>query len=565
MAEMMISANEESVWEKGKNVLSANLISVTALVSFVILGVFLIWPVTALFIKSVQGPEGFTLHYYKEFLTKSYYYRSFFNTLFLGILTTSVCIFVGFCNAYMTTRGPVFLRRALRVVSLLPIIAPPYIFALSLIILMGRSGIITKTFDLNWSIYGFVGCVIAQTLSFLPLAYIMIENSLSTLNPNLEDSASNLGASEQKILRSITIPLCAPGILKAALIVFVLSIAEFGNVALLSGRTPFLAPDVYIMITGAESNFNMGSVLSVFLMMPCLVIFLIQGYIIKGKGYTTIVGKPVAAEPRSISPALLILFVPVTILAAILILITFGVVGAGAFTKIVGINNTFVWEHILSTRSDSALFNSVKISLITGFLGAVFGIILAYVIERGKFKGRSFLEFLSLSGFALPGTALAIGYILAFSKPPLHLTGTLMILVLCCVFREFVVGVEAGSSKLKQLSTEMEDASSNLGANTVTTFLRIVLPIIFPAFIYGFIYGFMRTMVTLSAVIFLATPNTYMASIFIFETGTFGELGIACATSLKLIFIVAVSLAILQFLSRWTGLSVTRSQGIGAA
>jgi iron(III) transport system permease protein len=546
-------------WDSLRNFSSAHILNIIALLLLLVIAVFLIWPITTLLIKSVYGAEGFTLEYYRMFLTKSYYYRSFLNTMLLGILTTAVCVGIGFCIAYMTTRGPVALRKPLNLITLLPIIAPPYIFALSLIILLGRSGVITQMFGLDFSIYGFTGCVVAQALSFIPLAYIMIENSLTSLNPNLEDSASNLGASQQKILRSIIIPLCAPGILKAALIVFVLSVAEFGNVALLCGRTPFLAPDVYVMITGAESNFNMGSVLSIFLMSPCVIIFLIQHYLLKGKGFTTIVGKPVATEPRRISPRLLAVIGLVSIIACSMILITFGVVVVGAFTKIIGINNSFVLDHIVNTRSNMALYNSVKISLITGILGAILGIVIAYLIERGKFRGRALFEMVSLSGFALPGTALGIGYLLAFSKPPLHLTGTVTILVLCSVFREFVVGVEAGSAKLKQLSIEMEEASQNLGAGTITTFMKVVLPIIFPAFIYGFLYGFMRTMVTLSAVVFLSSPKTYLASIFIFDSGTFGELGIACATSLKLILIVGFSLAVLQYMSKWTGLSVTKS------
>ena len=161
-------------------------------------------------------------------------------------------------------------------------IAPPYLFALSLIILFGRNGLITKMFDLHWQLYGFTGVVISQTLAFIPLAYMMIESTLMSLNPNLEESAYDMGASEATILRTITIPLLAPGLLKAALLIFVMTIAEFGNAAILGGRTPFLAPDTYTMITG-ESDFNMGSVLSVVLIAPCILIFFIHNYLLEGK------------------------------------------------------------------------------------------------------------------------------------------------------------------------------------------------------------------------------------------------------------------------------------------
>jgi len=562
MAEVGVISRPKSIGKNMKDFFAAHTISSTGGLLFLFLAVFLIWPIFTVLLKSVNGPEGFTLQYYKEFVTKSYFYRSFFNTLILGILTTTVCISVGFIIAYITTRGPMWLRRPLKMISLLPLIAPPYIFALSLIILLGRNGVITKALNLSWSIYGFVGCVIAQTLAFLPLAYMMIENTLSSLNPNLEDSAANLGASEKKILGSIIIPLLMPGFLKAALIVFVLAIAEFGNVAILAGRTPFLAPDIYTIVTGIETNFNMGSVLSVFLILPCAVIFLVQNYLIRGKGYTTILGKPVAAEPRYITPVILIPFLLVSFIVCGLILLNFGVVGVGAFTKIVGVNNTFTLKHILDWRSNEALASSLKISMLAGLFGAILGVLLAYVIIRGKFKGRVALEGIGLAGFTLPGTVLGIGYIFAFNKPPLLLTGTMIILVINCVFRFLAVGMEAGITKLQQLSIEVEEASLNLGASTATTFRRIVLPIIFPAFMYGFMYVFMTTMVSLSAVVFLVSPGYNLASVFIFQWANYGYIGLASATTLKLIVIVGTSLAIIQGLSKWTGLSAAARRGV---
>src|SRR5262249_31947065 len=154
---------------------------------------------------------------------------------------------------------------------------------------------------LPWELYGFGGVAISQALAFTPLAYMMIETTMVSLDPNLEDSAYDMGATESTILRTITIPLLAPGLLKAALLIFVLTIAEFGNAAILGGRPPFLAPDTYTAITG-ESDFNMGSVLSVVLIVPCLVAFVVHARLLEGKQYVTIGGKPAASEPRRISP-----------------------------------------------------------------------------------------------------------------------------------------------------------------------------------------------------------------------------------------------------------------------
>jgi len=547
------------VWQKIGGFFAAHMISAMGALLFLLYAIFVLWPIFAMMVRSVTGTEGLTLQYYREFFSHSYYYRALTNSLLLGLVVTPVNITIAFCIAYMTTRGPIYLRKPLRLIVLLPLIAPPFIFALSLIILFGRSGIITQAFNLNWSIYGFWGCAFAQTLSFLPLSYMMIESTLSSLDPNLEDSAANLGATEGKILRSITIPLLTPGFFKAILLCFVMTVSAFGNLVILMGRTPFLAPDVYLMITG-QYNFNMASVLSFFLIVPCAVIFIAQNYLIKGRGYTTILGKPVAAEPRHITPAILIPMLAVSCVACGFILLAFGVVGVGSFLNVVGVDNTFTLKHILDPGSTIALISSIRISVLAGLFGGVVGVLLAYTITRGKFKGRATLEVMSLSGFAIPGAVFGIGYILAFNKPPLLLTGTMIILVIVSGFRHLVIGEEAGITKLQQLSIEIEEASQNLGASTLTTFRRIVLPIIFPAFMYGFMYVLMRTMIGLAAVIFLVSPGYPLAAIYIFDAATWGKMGLASATTLKVVIAEAVCLAIIQYLSKWTGLSVTRKR-----
>ena len=543
--------------EKVKAFINAELVHILAVILFLLLAVFLLYPILAVLIKSIKSPEGWTLAYYLKFFVKGYYFRSLINTLLLGVINTIVCLIVGFCMAYLSTRGPMALRKPLKLLTLLPLIAPPYLFAISLIILFGRNGILTKVLGLNWSIYGFSGVVIAQTLAFIPLAYLMIENTLMSLNPNLEESAYDLGASEVKIIRTITIPLLAPGILKAGLLVFVMTIAEFGNAAILGGRTPFLAPDTYQMIIG-EADFEMGSVLSVILIIPCIVIFFLHNYLLTGKKFTTIGGKPVASEPRKMTPLVKVPFLIISGIAGLVIMVSFGVVLVASFTQLLGVKNEIVLSHILNFDSNRAIYNSIKVSLIAAFIGAIIGILLSYVIVRGKFFGRSFIEMVSLSGFALPGTVIGIGYLLAFNTPPIKLTGGIMILALNCVFRFLAVGVEAGISKLHQINIEIEEASADLGANFMTTFYKIVLPIMFPAFIAGFIYTFMTAIVSLSAVVFLVSPGYELAAVKIFDAAAYGEIGFASATTMKLVLIVILCMIGLNFLSKRSRFQATQ-------
>ncbi len=562
MAEVaVIMASEDGFWRKLRAFLNAKLMQIFAGVLFALLAIFLIYPIVSVLVKSFWGEEGFTLEFYQEFFHYRFYYWSLLNTLILGFSTMGILLVVGFCMAYLTTRGPVWLRTPLRICALMPLVAPPYIYAISLITLAGRNGFIHNWLHLNFDIYGWSGTITAQCLAFLPLSFMLIENMLNSMNPNLEDSAADLGASQWRIIRSIVVPLGAPGLLKAALLVFVMTIAEFGNPAILGGRLPFLAPDTYLMITG-EGNFEMASVLSVILILPCIVVFVVHNYMLKGKGFTTIVGKPVASEPRKMSPAVLVPFLVISLPVALLVLLNFGVILMGSFVKIVGVDNTFVWSHLKNFQSNLAIWNSIKVSLAAGLFGAVVSTLLAYVIMRGKFPGRRLMEMLALSGFALPGTVIGVGYILAFNKPPFLLTGTIWIIILNCVFRFLAVGVEAGISKLHQISIEIEEAAADLGADFLTTFIKVVLPIMFSAFVAGFIYTFMTTMMSLSSVIFLVAPGFDLASVYIFLTAQLGEMGLASATTIKMIAIIVFCMIALKVVAAKMKLNVSAGQGV---
>ena len=561
MAELVMGASvRRNWWYRLRAFVNANLINLFAGGLFALLAVFLLYPIASVLVFSLWGDDGFTFDFYAEFFKYEFYYWSFLNTLILGLATMAILLVVGFCFAYLTTRGPLWMRKPMKLVALLPLAAPPYIFSISLITLFGKNGMINNLLQLNFNIYSWTGVIAAQVLAFLPLSYMMIENVLNAVNPSLEESASDMGASECRIMRSITIPLAAPGLLKAALLVFVMTIAEFGNPAILGGRTPFLAPDTYLMITG-EADFNMASVLSVVLIAPCILIFILHNFVLAGKGYTTIVGKPTATELRPIDPVIKIPFLIVCIPVAVMVLLSFGVIVFGSFVKIVGVDNTFVIDHMLNTQSNLAIWNSFKVSLGAGLFGAVVGTLLAYVIMRGKFPGRHVMEMLALSGFALPGTVIGVGYIIAFNRPPFLLTGTIWIIILNCVFRFLAVGVEAGISKLHQISVEIEEASADLGADFLTVFFKVILPIMFSAFVAGFIYTFMTTMMSLSSVIFLVAPGFDLASVYIFLTAQLGELGVASATTIKVIAIVVASMALLKVIAKKTGLDVQK-QGV---
>ncbi|MGD0266271.1 MAG: iron ABC transporter permease [Candidatus Methylomirabilota bacterium] len=517
---------------------------------------FIAVPVVLVLARSVAAKDGgITLAHFAAFFGKAYFLRSLTNTLILGTSVTALVMGLGFALAYLVTRGPRVLRWPLRALTVAPLVAPPYLFGLALIILGGRRGFIAQLLNTQIPLYGWPGVIVSQVLSFLPLAFLMIENVLESLDPNLEDSACDLGAGEMDLLRTIIVPLAAPGVLKAALLTFGLAIADFGNPALLGGDLSFLAPDAFLMITG-EWNTEMASVISVVLLVPSLAIFLAQHYWLKGKTYTTVSGSPAASEERRIGPWLLIALVVPCLAYVAAVVASYGVIILGAFTKLVGIDNTPTLEHLVRDVGLDAIWTSVKVSLVAGVVAALLGTGLAYLCTRTEIRLRGFLEFITLIGFALPGTVMGIGYLLAFNRPPLLLTGTVGILALNMIARFLAVGVEAGVSKLHQIDVSLEEASADLGAGVLTTLRRIVLPLMSSAFAAGFLFTFMQSMISLSAAIFLVAPGRLLASVYIFNRAREGDMGIACAMSVILIASVAVCLWGLSLLARRTGLRI---------
>lgn len=525
------------------------------------LALFVAYPLARVFGKSLEGDAGPTLGHYAEVFSRAYYLLSLRNSLMLATVTMVLSLVLGFVVAYTVIRGPRRLRPVLRVVSLLPLVAPSYVLGVALIILGGRQGVFNQLLGTDVRIFGWPGVILGQLLTHFPLCYLMIESVLASLDPNLEDSASDLGAGEWQVLRTLTLPLLAPGLLKAALMTFALSIADFATPTILGGGVPFLAQDALLLVTGAEFNLHLASVLSVLLIVPSLVVFAVHRRALAGRSYTTVTGRGSGAEARGLGPLLGVPCVGLSVLVTIAVLLPMAVVVLGAFTRFVGINNALTLEHFSNLRATRSLLFSLQMAATAALVVAVVGVLLAYVLVRCRFPGRGLVEFVALLGFAIPGTVLGIGYVLAFNGPPLPLTGTFWILVASCAFHYLAVAVEAGLGKLAQIDPSLEEASADLGAGTLTTFRRIVLPLMGTAFVAGLVYAFLNSMLTLSAVVFLISPGREPASSVIFHFARMGELGLASAVSVLLIAVVLACLAAVWAVARRTGLLAFRAPG----
>ena len=528
------------------------------IVIFAGLGLFVVYPLVKVLLTSFQTRSGqFTLENYELFVNRRLYQTALKNSLMVGGVVAIISVVLGYILAFVTTRLRTPGRGLLNMVTMLPIISPPFVSAVSILFLFGFNGLITKgLLQLqDFSIYGFGGVVLSQVFTFTPIAYLSLRGVLQSINPTLEDAALNVGATKWQAFRRVTLPLSLPGIASALLIVFIESLADFGNPLVLAGATfPMLAPQAYLEITGSF-NLPRGAALAVVLLIPSLTAFAIQRYWISRRQYITVTGKPTSSTSKLVSEPVKWGLFGISWLFGALVMAFYAVILVGAFTRVWGFDYTFTLQHFRYVFDVG--FNSVKDTLVVAAfvtpLSGLLGMMIAFLVVRRRFPGRQLMEFTSILNFAVPGTVVGIGYILAFNGPPVILTGTLAILVAAFVFRYMSVGIQNGIAVLNQVDPAIEEAAQNLGADSITTFRKVTLPLIAPAFFSALVYAFVRAMTAISAAIFLVSANWNLMTVQILNQVGSGRLGVAAAFSVVLIVIVVVFMGVLNLImSRWT-------------
>jgi iron(III) transport system permease protein len=532
--------------------------AVAAIIIAALLILFILVPVMAVLLRSFGvGTGELTFQYYAQFFQSSSYFRAFINSISAGLISTTIIIMISIPFALYVTRSTSKLSKVYRGIGLLPLVAPPFIFSLALIILFGRRGVVSDWINtmtgLEISIYGFWGVVIAQVLGYFPIAYMMIESSLRSINPSVENASQDLGASQGKTMRAVTLPLAGTAIFKASLIVFVMALADFSNPLIIGGGQSFLASDAFLLVTG-QQNLEMAAVLGVFLIIPSLLVFLFQTYLLKD--HETASTNHSSADNNPLNIKVKSFVFSISTLMAFFISLMFIMVILGAFVQIIGIDNTFTLSHFSDQSGWNFLWNSVVVSFFAALIAAGLGILQGYLTARKNIPAKKFLEFVALFGLAIPGTVMGIGYVLIFNGPPLFLTGTVLLLVLNMAFRKIGVGLEAGISNIQQIDKSMEEASSDLGAGPYRTFWKVVVPLLTPAFMAGFVYTFMTAMVSVSSVIFLISPGNNLAAAYILNLADQAAIGRASAMSFILIVIVLACMGLLKFIEKRSKLSI---------
>ncbi len=523
----------------------------TVIFIWILLGMFILYPILMVIHQSLTPNGEFSLEVYKRIFTKIYFRKPFVNSLKLGTTVAFIGTFIAYIFAYAINRTNIPLKRFFRTIATMPIVSPPFALALALILLFGRNGIITRHIlksAVEPPIYGFWGLVVVETLAYFPTAFLTLDGILKSIDPSLEEASMSLGAGKWKVFWTVTLPLSTPGILSAWLLVFSQSMADFGNPMIIGGNFPVLSTAAYLQITGMFDTPG-GAGLAVLLLIPTLIAFVVQKYWLSRKSYVTITGKPSSMRLVEVGKVAQVVFTSVLFLLTFSILLFYGTVFYGSFTKLWGVNYSFTLDNYrfvfdvgLDYFKDTLLLASIA-APISGFLG----IVIAYITSRKVFPTRRLMEATSLLTFAVPGTVVGIGYLLAFNNPPLVLTGTAMIIILVFVFRYLPVGVQSGTAALYQIDQSLDEASHDLGAGTWRTFFKVSLPLITPAFFSGLFYSFVKSITAISAVIFVVSGRWNLVTVAILGSVENSDLSQAAAYSTVLIVIVLLVMALMRW------------------
>ena len=490
------------------------------------------------------------------------------NTLFLALLTAAGTTVLGTLIALYAERGNQRLRKPLNVLALLPIITPPFVVGLGLILLFGRAGLVNQVLEYLFDIqptrwfYGLLGVWLAQLFAFTPIAFMIMRGVVAGISPSMEEAAQTLRASRLKTFTTVTLPLMKPGLANAFLVGFIESIADFGNPVVVGGQYAVLSTDIFFAIVGAQYDQGRAASLALILTGFALAVFFIQQRVLGKTSYTTVSGKGDAgiAMPLPDRVRKLCLGIAGPWLAFTVIVYVFAFIGG--FVQTWGRDYTPTLKHFITAfdlqwgehglvwagTAWNSLFTTIKLAAIAAPICACIGLLISWLLARTSFVGQKIFEFSALLAFAIPGTVLGVSYILAFNVPPFELTGTGLIIVLCFVFRNLPVGVRAGTASFKQLDKSLDEASTMLRAGTATTLRRVVLPLLKPALVAALVYSFVRSMTTVSAVIFLVTAENELATTYIIGRVGNGDYGVALAYCTVLIVLMSLATALIQFL-----------------
>jgi iron(III) transport system permease protein len=517
--------------------------------------VFILYPLWSILGRSFDTPAGPGLDHYVRYFGTPKFVQVVWNTFTVSVSATAVTIVLAYGFAYALHRAVIPGRAVFRLIALSPLFAPSLVQAMGLIFLLGRNGIVNRAFDLGLNIYGYWGIVISEVFYSFPHALLILSTALAVADARHYESARMLGATDWRIFWTVTLPATRYGLASAIFVVFTNVITDFGNPVVIGGDYSVLATEIYNQVSG-QANFEMGAVIGMILLLPAAIAVGVERLIAR-RQYAVVAAQsvPLTVRPSRRFDALMLGYVAVVSTAILVVVAT---VVLASFVRLWPYNLTLTGKHYAFDVQNGIqpLWTSVGVSLMGAVLGVAVVVTGAYVIEKFPNTATRALYFLSILPAAVPGMVLGLGYILAFNRPgnPVYwIYETTLLLAICNVYHYHAQGFLIATTSVKQISRTFDEASAMLGAGFLRTMARITLPIIWPSIVSVGVFFFMRSMVTLSAVIFLITPATQLAAVSVLLLDDAGQLNQAAAFSVCIIAVVIASLLGFHALLRLAG------------
>ena len=519
------------------------------------LGLFFLYPLVAILGRSLSTPEGLGLANFAASFGSARFATLVRNTLAMAFLATALAVGLAFFYAYALQRSAIPGKAALRMIALLPLFAPSLVQAQGLLLLLGRNGILNRQFGLGIDIYGFSGVVVANVLYAFPYAFLILSAALAVGDQRLYESAETLGASRWRMFRDITLPGARYGLAAAAFVAFTLVITDFGNPVVIGGDFNVLATEVYNQVIG-QAQFERGAVIGVVLLVPAALAKLVEKRLSRRQfALISAHSKPLEvgrAPWRDLAFGLYALLVAAVFLSVV------GIVVYASFVQLWPYNMTTTLKHYAFDVQNGIepLWNSVLVGLASALVGVLMTGLAAIVAHKFRTLLTGPLAFLSILPSAVPGMVLGLGYILVFNDPanPLNgLYGTLALIVILTVYYNHAQGFLVSSTSLKQIAQTFDEAAATLGAGILRTLRTVTLPLLWPTLLGVGVFYFMRSMVSLSAVIFLVTPSTQVAAVSVLQLTDRGAYNQAAAFSVCIMGIVLAALFAVQLTLRVAG------------
>ena len=510
------------------------------------LTVSILLPLYSLMSKAFQDKNGAFIGFgnYVEFFSTPALTYSILNSLTITIWTSAIVLILAFTYAYALTRSCMPLKSLFKGIALIPILMPSLLPAISLVYFFGKQGVITSWL-FGYELYGPIGIVMGEIIYVFPHALTIMLIAMAMSDARLYEASEALGASKLKTFFTVTLPGMRYGLVSSFFVTFTLVITDFGVPKVLGGKYNVLATDVYKQVVGRQ-DFEMGAVVSMVLLVPAVLAFFADR-IVQRKQVAMLSTRAVPYEPRP-SRGYDMAMLGFCCLVGFVILAILGMAFFASFAKFWPYNLTLGLNHYQFDLMDgggwASYFNSIELATWTAIVGTAVIFLGAYLVEKSKgFQtGRTAMQFLCIMPMAVPGLVLGLAYIFFFNHPdnPLgFLYHTMPILVICTVTHFYTVSHLTAVTALKQMDPEFESVSASLKVPFYKTFRRVTVPVCVPAILDISMYLFVNAMTTVSAVVFLYSPDTTLASVAVLNMDDAGDTAPAAAMGMMIIFTAA--------------------------